>query len=90
MATAHVHMVGLSFWNLLLGPRGRVGLLCLGYYALYIVPDSQALQPATARYVDFGIATYFLLLNLLSALLYYALKYEPRGTSKPTWTDQFG
>lgn len=47
-------------------------------------------RPAYARYSEFGLGAYFLLLNLVAALLYYWLKYDARGTIKPAWTDQLG
>ena len=50
----------------------------------------QHVRPEFAKFVDFGLGTYFFLLNLLAALLYYAFKYHPEGTVKPSWTDQLG
>ncbi|KAI9859670.1 MAG: hypothetical protein M1813_006601 [Trichoglossum hirsutum] len=33
---------------------------------------------------------FFVLANLLTALLYYRFKYNPEGTSKPSWVEVFG
>lgn len=50
----------------------------------------QHVRPEFAKFIDFGLGTYFFSLNLLAALLYYAFKYHPEGTVKPSWTDQLG
>jgi hypothetical protein len=47
-------------------------------------------RPAYAKYSDFGLGAYFLLSNLVAALLYYWLKYDAHGTIKPAWTDRLG
>ena len=45
---------------------------------------------ALAHYIHYGLGTYFMLLLLSPSLLYYSIKYDPAGTSKPSWTDQLG
>lgn len=50
----------------------------------------QQSRPVYAKYIDFGLGTFFVLLNLSAALLYYSMKYDPKGTTKPSWTDQLG
>ena len=42
------------------------------------------------RHVEEGVCVYFVFCNTLTALLYYALVYDPSGTSKPAWTNQLG
>ena len=62
--------------------------LAITLYTLYRVLEQ--LSPETARYLEFGIGTYFLLLHLCSTPLFYAFAYDPQGTVKPAWTEQLG
>jgi hypothetical protein len=54
------------------------------YRTLYLI------SPKYASRVHFSLESYFLLLNLFSALLAYRFLYDPTTTSKPKWTDQLG
>jgi hypothetical protein len=47
-------------------------------------------SPARAKFVDFGVGFYFLMLNIIAALLYYRFKYSSEGTLKPAWAEQLG
>ena len=42
------------------------------------------------KQVDFIMGTLLLVMNLTTALLYYAFKYSPEGTYKPLWVNQLG
>ena len=42
------------------------------------------------KQVDFIMGTLLLVMNLATALLYYAFKYNPEGTYKPLWANQLG
>lgn len=40
--------------------------------------------------IEVALSWYFLLLHLVSAILYYIYTYDPQGTNKPGWTEQLG
>lgn len=67
-----------------------MGLLAIGlsggtlYWYLNFAWKKRRMYGESGRYV------WFLLLNLLAGLLYYAFVYDPTGTVKPAWTDQLG
>ncbi|KAF2787090.1 hypothetical protein K505DRAFT_343231 [Melanomma pulvis-pyrius CBS 109.77] len=42
------------------------------------------------RRVEKALAWYFVLLNLVTTVLYYRFSYDPSGTVKPKWTEQLG
>ena len=78
-------------------PASIVYLIVVGTAVLFFLVTTVAtashlvqVRPEFAKNVDFGLGTYFFLLNLSAALLYYAFKYDPKGTAKPSWTDQLG
>ncbi|KAJ9629561.1 hypothetical protein H2203_001935 [Taxawa tesnikishii (nom. ined.)] len=54
----------------------------------FIAPDGR--PTPQSRPVEAGLAWYFFLMNLATALLYYRFSYDPRGTYKPSWTEQLG
>lgn len=57
----------------------------LGYERL-----SKAPAPQEARYVHFGLGAYFFSVQLLAALLYHRIVYDPSSTHKPQWTNILG
>lgn len=62
-----------------------LGLIIFNLYRLLLY-----VSPARAKFVNFGIGFYFLMLNTIAALLYYSFKYSSEGTLKPAWADQLG
>ncbi|KAI9775363.1 MAG: hypothetical protein M1839_001279 [Geoglossum umbratile] len=74
-----------------------VGLLRYGgaYFAFFLV--HLLVVPLLLYWVKYStqsaalpVRSFPFLANLLAALLYYCLKYNPEGTSKPSWTDVLG
>ena len=47
-------------------------------------------RPRASRYAESGMHLWFMFHNILTALMYYALAYDPAGTVKPAWTNLFG
>ena len=62
-----------------------LGLMMFNLRRLYLY-----ISPTRVKFVDFGVGSYFLMLNVLAALLYYRFNYRPEGTLKPGWADQLG
>lgn len=65
-----------------------VSALALTLYTFYRLINQ--VRHDQTEYIDFVVGTYFLLLHVLAALLYYKFKFDPQGTIKPIWTDQLG
>ena len=65
-------------------------LLALGLFGSLLYWYNMMGVRKRARYVDEGAYVYFAFCNALTALLYYALVYDPAGTLKPAWTNQLG
>lgn len=43
-----------------------------------------------SKEIEVGLGSFQAVLNLGTALLYYAFKYNPNGTYKPSWVNQLG
>ena len=66
---------------------GIAALLSLAATMFNVERLLKAVAPQRAKYVHFGLGTYFVLLHLVAALLYYGLVYDATSTYKPQWTN---
>lgn len=80
LSIATVHFISISITVI-------VALCCTVVTIQRLVQQS---QPRYAKNIDLGLGTIYVLLNMSAALLYYSIKYDPKGTTKPSWTDQLG
>lgn len=69
---------------------GATATLALGSTVIAFERLSRVIAPQRARYVHFGLGTYFMCLHFAAAALYYCLVYDPSMTRKPVWTNWLG
>ena len=86
----NISLVGKQGTALLLVLTGLSVIFALGLIIAIIHRLFRYVSPNRAKFVDFGVGFYFLMSNILAALLYYKVKYNPEGTIKPAWADQLG
>ena len=56
-----------------------------GYRELHLLQLTRRVH-----YIDISLGIFFICVNLASALTFYAYKFDPRGTFKPSWTEYLG
>lgn len=56
-----------------------------GYWELHLLQLTRRVH-----YIDVSLGMFFICVNLASALTFYAYKFDPCGTFKPSWTEYLG
>ena len=56
-----------------------------GYRELHLLQLTRRVH-----YIDISLGMFFICVNLASVLTFYAYKFDPRGTFKPSWTEYLG
>lgn len=56
-----------------------------GYWELHLLQLNRRVH-----YIDMSLEMFFICVNSASALTFYAYKFDPRGTLKPSWTEYLG
>ena len=56
-----------------------------GYRELHLLQLTRRVH-----YIDMSLGMFFICVNLASALTFYAYKFDPRDTFKPSWTEYLG